>query len=59
MEDQKKKKIERFILKNSSDLEQMVLKAWKRGDRTIDEVIEITGLPYKIVRKYLPESPAG
>ena len=39
--------------------EEKVLKAWNRGERSIKEVMEITGLSYPTVRKYLPESTAG
>ena len=46
-------------LKNSSQNEQKVLKAWRRGDRTIKEVMEETGLSYATVRKYIPANPEG
>lgn len=46
-------------LKNSSANEQKVLKAWRRGERTIKEVMEETGLSYPTVRRYIPESPEG
>ena len=45
--------------KRASENEQRVLKAWNRGERTIKEIVEITGLSYPTVRKYIPESPAG
>ena len=47
------------VLKSSSPNEQKVLKAWNRGERTIKEVMEITGLSYPTVRKYLPATPNG
>lgn len=36
-----------------------VLKAWKGGERTIDEVVKITGYTRKQVRYYLPETRNG
>lgn len=46
-------------LKHSTENEEKVLKAWRRGERTIAEVVKETGLSYPTVRKYLPESPKG
>lgn len=34
--------------------EEIILKAWRRGERTIEEIMEETGYPYKTVRKYIP-----
>ena len=45
--------------KRASENEEKVLKAWNRGERSIKEVMEITGLSYPTVRKYLPESAMG
>ena len=45
--------------KKASKNEEKVLKAWNRGERSIKEVMEITGLSYPTVRKYLPESAMG
>lgn len=37
-----------------SQRELDILKAWKRGERTPEEVSKITGYPIEIVGKYLP-----
>lgn len=39
--------------------EEEILKAWKRGERTIDEIIAITGYSRKTVMKYIPEGING
>lgn len=35
-------------------IEAAVLKAWKRGERTAEEIEEITGIPLKTIYKYIP-----
>lgn len=37
-----------------STREEEILKAWNRGERTAEEVAEITGYPLRIVGLYLP-----
>ena len=34
--------------------EQEILAAWKGGERSIKEIMEITGASYATVRKYIP-----
>lgn len=41
-------------LYNPSKRELEILKAWKRGERTPEEVSKITGYSLEIVGKYLP-----
>lgn len=36
-----------------------ILAAWKGGERTIKEIMQITGRSYQTVRKYIPESKYG
>ena len=40
----------RFVSKE----EQTVLDAWKRGERTHQQVAEITGFTLDVINKYLP-----
>lgn len=35
--------------------EERVLKAWNRGERTVDEIVKLTGLTKQTVLKYIPE----
>jgi hypothetical protein len=35
-------------------MRQDILTAWKRGERSFDEVVEITGYPAEKVAYYLP-----
>lgn len=46
-------------IRNYSDTEQKVLAAWNGGERTIKEIMEMTGLSYPTVRKYIPVSVNG
>ena len=46
----RKKKNSRYISKE----EQTVLDAWKRGERTHQQVAEITGFTLDVINKYLP-----
>lgn len=56
----KKKNMPKGIAKRFENEEQdLILKAWKRGERSIDEIVEITGLPRKKVTKYIPISREG
>lgn len=50
---------ERKQVRNYSDTEQKVLAAWNGGERTIKEIMELTGLSYPTVRKYIPVSVNG
>lgn len=34
--------------------EEAILKAWQRGERTVDEICEITGYSRAIVTRYIP-----
>lgn len=43
----------------STSKEQEILKAWNGGERSIKEIMEITGASYPTVRKYIPENPEG
>ena len=45
--------------KKEPSAEEKILKAWNRGERTLKEVMKITGYSYPTVRKYIPISPAG
>lgn len=57
----------RYIRKNPDDegvrnvgrIEAAVLSAWKRGERTAEEIAEITKLPLKTVYNYIPKREAG
>ena len=46
----RKKKNSRYVSKE----EQTVLDAWKRGERTDQQVAEITGFTLDVINKYLP-----
>lgn len=57
----------KYIRKNPDDegvrnvgrIEAAVLNAWKRGERTADEIAEITKLPLKTIYNYIPKGEAG
>lgn len=40
-------------------IESVVLQAWKKGERTAEEIAEITGLPLKTVYNYIPRNVTG
>lgn len=40
-------------------IESVVLQAWKKGERTAEEIAEITGLPLKTVYNYIPRNATG
>ena len=42
-----------------AEIEAAVIKAWNRGERTIPEIMGITGCTYRTVRKYIPETSEG
>lgn len=46
-------------IRNMGRIEAAVLQAWKRGERTAEEIAEITGLPLKTIYNYIPQSMAG
>ena len=46
-------------VRNYSETEQKVLAAWNGGERTIEEIMEMTGFSYPTVRKYIPVSVNG
>lgn len=50
---------ERKQVRNYLVTEQKVLAAWNGGERTIKEIMELTGLSYPTVRKYIPVSVNG
>ena len=45
--------------KHGTSTEQEVLEAWKGGERSIKEIMQITGKSYQTVRRYIPESKNG
>ena len=57
----------KYIRKNLIDkeihimgrIESVVLQAWKKGERTAEEIAEITGLPLKTVYNYIPRNVTG
>lgn len=57
----------KYIRKNLIDkeihtmgrIESVVLQAWKKGERTADEIAEITKLPLKTIYNYIPKGEAG
>lgn len=40
--------------RNSKELEREILKAWDKGNRTISQIMNITGCTYATVKRYLP-----
>lgn len=40
-------------------IESVVLQAWKKGERTAEEIAEIAGLPLKTVYNYIPRNVTG
>lgn len=40
-------------------IESVVLQAWKKGERTAEEIAEITGLPLKTVYNYIHRNVTG
>ena len=49
----------RFIVEADGQAEKEILEAWKGGDRSIKEIMEITGYSYPTVRKYIPINEKG
>lgn len=45
--------------RNISKQEEKVLKARNRGERTAEEVAEITKLPMKTIYRYIPRNVMG
>ena len=45
--------------RNTSKQEEKVLKAWNRGERTAEEIAEITKLPMKTIYRYVPRNVMG
>lgn len=45
--------------RNISKQEEKVLKAWNRGERTAEEVAEITKLLMKTIYRYIPRNVMG
>lgn len=45
----------RKMHRNKRGTEAEVLHAWRGGERTIEQVMEITGYSRKMVRRYIPE----
>ena len=46
-------------IRNMGRIESVVLQAWKKGERTAEEIAEITGLPLKTVYNYIPRNVTG
>lgn len=42
--------------RSPAEIEEAVLKAWNRGERSITQIMELSGCSYKQVRKYIPET---
>ena len=45
--------------RSPAEIEEAVLKAWNRGERSITQIMEMSGCSYKQVRKYIPETKEG
>lgn len=45
--------------RSPAEIEEAVLKAWNRGERSITQIMELSGCSYKQVRKYIPETKEG
>lgn len=45
--------------KADGQAEKEILEAWKGGDRSIKEIMEITGYSYPTMRKYIPINEKG
>ena len=45
--------------KSTESREQEILAAWNGGQRSIKEIMEMTGASYATVRKYIPVSSKG
>lgn len=56
-EEKKEKKSQRGGSRKS--MEDEILTAWKGGERSIKEIMAITGASYQTVRKYIPATERG
>ena len=56
--DEPKKKTDK-TRRSKDEIEQLILKAWNGGERSIAEIQRITGCTYATVRRYIPISPNG
>ena len=45
--------------RSREEIEQLVLQAWRGGDRSITQIMDITGCTYATVRRYIPVTPEG
>lgn len=54
-----KRKTGRPTEADQAKMEEKILKAWNRGERNISEICRITGINYRTVRKYIPETVNG
>jgi hypothetical protein len=45
--------------RSPAEIEEAVLKAWNRGERSITQIMEMSRCSYKQVRKYIPETKEG
>ncbi len=54
-----KKNLEQAGVHCAGRIEKKVLEAWKRGERSVEEIAEITKLPLKTIYKYIPERIDG
>lgn len=46
-------------VRNAGRIEKEVLRAWKRGERTAEEVSDLTGIPLNTVYNYIPRGVHG
>jgi hypothetical protein len=45
--------------RSPSEIQDIVLKEWRGGERSIMQIVKATGIDYKTVRKYIPMSAEG
>lgn len=59
-QEEKKDQEEKKEKKNTGvSKEQEILKAWNGGERSIKEIMEMTGASYATVRRWIPVTPEG
>ena len=58
-EEEAMEKEEREKQERGNKVREEILAAWKGGERSIKEIMQITGRSYQTVRKYIPESKYG
>ena len=57
--EEKAKQKEEKPKQRTASMEQEILKAWNGGDRSIKDIMAITGASYSTVRKYIPANKNG